>query len=107
MASVGEYGQNLETLVPMLKKTGAKLVFATTTTVPPDEKIRVEGDEIKFNAAAWTVMEKHGVAVNDLHALTAAFPPELFKKPANVHYSDAGSEKLARQVADRILAELE
>ena len=100
---VDVYQKNLETLLPLLQKTGAKLIFATTTTVPANELGRVEGDDTKFNAAAMAVMKKHGVAIDDLQALTATFPPELFKKPANCHYSDEGYARLAKQVADSIL----
>jgi len=48
------------------------------------------------------VMKQHGVAINDLHALTKTFPPELFTAPGNVHYTKAGSAKLAEQVAAEI-----
>jgi len=100
---INEYQENLEKLLPLLQKTGAKLIFATTTTVPTNELGRIAGDEVTFNAAAVAVMMKHGVAIDDLHALTATFPPELFKLPANVHYSDTGYARLAHQVAESIL----
>lgn len=107
VSTVEGYKKNLDTLVPLLQKTGAKLIFATTTIVPAGEGGRVEGDEKRYNEAALEVMKKYGVAVNDLHALTSTFPPELFKKPANVHYSEEGSARLAKQVAGSVLQALQ
>ncbi|MBM3874766.1 MAG: hypothetical protein FJ382_13735 [Verrucomicrobia bacterium] len=93
-----EYETNLETLVERLKQTGAKLIFANTTLVPEGEAGRFPGDEVKYNAVAQRVMEKHGVPINDLHATTQAFPPAMFAGPGNVHFSAEGSAKLAGQV---------
>jgi hypothetical protein len=93
-----EYEKNLETLVERLKATGATLVFATTTVVPDGEAGRIVGDDAKYNSVAERVMKKHGVLINDLHATTKAFGPELFVGPGNVHYTKEGSTKLAAQV---------
>lgn len=101
-----EYEKNLETLVERLKQTGAKLIFANTTLVPEGEEGRFPGDEIKYNAAAQRVMEKHGVLINDLHATTQGFPPAMFAGPGNVHYSAEGSAKLAAQVVAKVEAAL-
>lgn len=103
---IAEYEKNLETLVKKLKETGAKLVFATTTVVPEGEAGRVVGDDDKYNAAALRVMARYGVEINDLHALSKTFGPELFVGPDNVHFKPEGSEKLAAQVADSIKAAL-
>lgn len=101
-----EYEQNLETLVTRLKQTGAKLIFANTTLVPAGEAGRFPGDEMKYNAAARRVMEKHGVPINDLHATTQSFPPALFAGAGNVHFSAEGSAKLAAQVVAQVAAAL-
>jgi lysophospholipase L1-like esterase len=97
-----EYEKNLDTLVERLKQTGAKLIFANTTLVPEGEAGRFPGDEVKYNAAAQRVMEKHGVPINDLHATTQAFSPALFAGPGNVHFSAEGSAKLAGQVVAHV-----
>lgn len=93
-----DYEQNLEQLVTRLKQTGATLIWASTTHVPEGEVGRKAGDEIRYNAVAAKVMKKHGVAINDLHATSAAFAPELFVAPGDVHYTKEGSAKLAEQV---------
>ena len=102
-----EYEKNIEKLVIRLKKTGATLIWASTTVVPEGEAGRVMGDDIKYNTAAAHVMKKHGVAINDLHKLSASFAPDMFTKPGDVHYTPKGSAKLAEQVVIKISKILE
>ena len=105
---LAEYARNLEQLVVRLKATGATLIWATTTVVPEGELGRIAGDEINYNQVAAGIMARHGVLVDDLHALTAAMPPEKFRAPADVHCTPEGPAELARQVAshlDRALAQ--
>ena len=98
---VEEYERNLDQLVQRLKKTNAKLIFATTTPVPDGSAGRVPGDEIRYNQAALRVMKKHGVAVNDLHTLAADKLSEI-QLPHNVHFTPEGSRVLAKRVAEVI-----
>lgn len=102
-----DYEKNLDELVTRLKRTGATLIWASTTVVPEGEVGRFAGDEVKYNAAARRVMEKHGVAINDLHATSAAFGPEMFIGPGDVHFTGAGSGKLAKQVIEKVKEALE
>ena len=102
-----EYERNLERLVTRLEATGARLIWASTTVVPPGEAGRFENDEVKYNAVAARVMKKHHIPTDDLHALTKSFGGRFATAPGNVHFTAAGYEKIARQVADRIGAALE
>jgi lysophospholipase L1-like esterase len=97
-----EYGDNLEKLVQRLKKTDAKLIFATTTRIPEEEAGRFVGDDVKYNTVARDIMQKHGIAVNDLYELTSQFEPGMFSKPADVHFSHQGNSALSKQVADAV-----
>jgi acyl-CoA thioesterase-1 len=99
--AVDQYEKNLREIVARLKKTGAKLIFATTTPVPEGTVGRVAGDEVSYNTAAERVMKAEGVAIDDLHALVAPKPAEL-QLPKNVHFSAAGYNALAAQVAAAI-----
>lgn len=99
---IPDYEKNLETLVGRLKETGATLIWASTTLVPEGEVGRIAGDEVRYNAAAARIMEKHGVLIDDLHALTETFGPEMFSGPGDVHYTSGGSAKLAAQVVSEI-----
>lgn len=75
-----------------LKATGATLIWASTTLVPEGEVGRVAGDDKIYNEAATRVMQKHGVAINDLHALSASLDPNLFIRPGDVHFTTEGSK---------------
>ncbi len=103
---IEDYEINLEALVTRLKATGAKLIFATTTPVPDGTGFRVKGDAEKYNCAAVKVMERHGIAINDLYSFAL---PRLgdIQRPQNVHFTPQGSELLAEQVADAILKALQ
>ncbi len=98
-----QYETNLSALIQRLKRTGAKLIFATTTPVP-DGKVnppRDPADVAKFNAAALRVMKREGVAIDDLYS---AILPKLaeMQMPVNVHYKPEGYRFLAGQVAASI-----
>ena len=56
--SLAEYEQNLEGILQVLKATGAKLIWASTTVVPEGEAGRVIGDDVKYNAVASKLMKK-------------------------------------------------
>ena len=103
---IDQYEKNLDELVTRLKKTGAKLIFATTTPVPEGTGFRAKGDAKKYNVAAERVMNKHGVIINDLYSSTLPRLGEL-QRPRNVHFTEAGSQLLAQQVADSILKAIE
>ncbi len=98
-----EYKQNMETIVIRLKKTGAKLIFATTTPYPTGVKpLRIPDDSARYNAVALDIMKKHEVAVNDLY--TYVLPQlETLQQPKNVHFTEAGSKALAQEVTKHIL----
>ena len=97
--SLEEYSTNLEQLVVRMKKTGARLIFATTTPIPKGEAGRKAGDDILYNRAALAVMRKHGVGVNDLHGLMANRMSQFGIRPGNVHFTPEGSMLLAVQVS--------
>lgn len=102
-----DYEQRLETFIARLKQTGAKLIWATTTPVPADStygaEIVAEIDE--KNAIATRVMQKHGIAINDLHAFLL---PQLegIANPKDVHFNGEGYKRMGEQVARSIEAGL-
>ena len=97
-----DYEKNLEQLVTRLEATGAKLIWANTTVVPEGEAGRFVGDDEKYNAIAARVMQKHGIATDDLFTLTKGFAGEYSTKAGDVHYTAAGYGKLAVQIAATI-----
>ena len=103
---VDQYERNLDEIVERLKKTGAKLIFATTTPVPDGTGFRAKGDAVIYNRAAERVMKKHGVRIDDLYSFALPLLTEI-QMDSNVHFNPKGSELLAEQVANSILKALE
>jgi acyl-CoA thioesterase-1 len=99
--SLADYEKNLEAMVERMKKTGAKLIFATTTPVPAGSPARKLDDQNAYNAAALAVMKQHDVAIDDLHAFAKPILAEI-QRPANVHFTPEGSKRLGKQVAAEI-----
>ena len=102
-----DYETNLRTIVQRLQKTGAKLIWATTTPVPDAEvnPPRRSADVIAYNAAAAKIMTESGIAIDDLYALVKPRLEEL-QLPANVHYTLPGYNVLGHQVAESLLRAL-
>ena len=101
VSTLEEYEANLEKLVVRLKRTGADLVWRPTTPVPAGASGRIPADLPRYNAAAQRVIERHGVAVDDMNAFIAAEKiPHV--RPDNVHFSREASARLAGNSAAAI-----
>ncbi len=104
---ITEYRQRLEQLVDRMRKTGAKLVWASSTPIPDDaDKKQTAASIVERNLAASEIMAKHGVATDDL--FTAVAPHlERLQNPNDVHFNAAGYEFLGQRVAAAISKVLE
>jgi len=101
-----DYGARLETLVQRMAKTGAKLVWASTTPIPDDaSKQQTAASVIERNQLAATIMEKYGVKTDDLFE---AITPQLatLQNPNDVHFNAAGYDFLGQTVATAVEAAL-
>lgn len=97
------YERNLERLVDRLQRTGAVLIWGTTTPVPlgVHGPQRNPSDVPRYNEAAGRVIYAAGVRVNDLFAFVQPRIARL-QLPQNVHFTAAGSAELARPIAREI-----
>ncbi|MDR1281876.1 MAG: SGNH/GDSL hydrolase family protein [Opitutaceae bacterium] len=111
------YVKNLSIIADQLKKTGAILIFATTTPIPdtllvakepghplpPDTRVFV--DVAPRNQLATTALQSKGVLIDDLHA---AIYPEREKhwRSGDLHFTREGSTILAKAVAQSMEAAL-
>lgn len=102
MAKPDVYEANLRKIVARLKKTGAKLIWASTTPVPYGEPGRIKGDEVKYNAIAAKVMAENKIPTNDLYSYMLGKAKEYGVKPGDVHFTKEGSQYLAVKVAAMI-----
>jgi hypothetical protein len=95
-----DYQKRLETLITRMKATGAQLIWACTTPIPPDTKDGPKAAEqiVDKNRIAAEVMAKQGVAVDDLFTFIT---PHLAKvqNPKDVHFNSDGYDLLGKQVA--------
>lgn len=92
-----QHVENLSKIVATLKKTGATLIWASTTpyvSYGEDTKLLLE----KNNKAAKELMTKEGVTVNDLYNLALPNLKE-WQSGDGCHFTALGYEQLANQVA--------
>ncbi len=103
------YAKRLDELVTRMEKTGAKLIWATTTPGCKDPEKTMQNrfkkevvispeQQAKYSDAALEVMKKHKVEINDLYAHIL---PELDKYSLgknDVHFNREGSDFLAKKV---------
>ncbi|MDQ8195650.1 SGNH/GDSL hydrolase family protein [Coraliomargarita sp. SDUM461004] len=102
-----EYDQNLREIVRELRKSDARLIFATTTPVVPGtlNPLRTPEAPVEYNAIAVKIMAENQIRVNDLHAYCLPNLAE-WQKPMNVHFKPKGSQAIAERVAAVISEEL-
>ncbi|MBS0205508.1 MAG: SGNH/GDSL hydrolase family protein [Planctomycetes bacterium] len=103
---LAQYDQNLRTLTARLKRTGAKLIWASSTPVPeemnsprsPSHRSHV----VKiYNETARKIMTDNDISIDDLYAHVEPVL-EKTQKPHDVHFTVDGSEFLGKKVADEI-----
>jgi len=103
---LNEYEKNLSELVARLKKTGATLVWCSTTPVPPGRRAPLKPEDVlRYNEVAQKIMDENGIAIDDLYAFALPRLKEI-QLPTNVHVTPEGSKVLAQQVAASIEAVL-
>ena len=106
------YYANLELILRRLLQTGARIIWATTTPVHPSRPVVKNtwwwhNEEIdRYNTAALDLMQRYGVAVNDLHAVVQADCDKYLAARDGLHLSESGQNACAQAVATAIRAEL-
>ena len=107
------YAKRLDKLVIRLKKSGATLIWGTTTPACPalehtmlkrfkTKTLITPAVEKQYLDAALLVMKKYQIQVNDLHAFIAPHLKKYALATDDVHYTKEGYQKLAEQVAESI-----
>jgi lysophospholipase L1-like esterase len=104
---IDKYEENLDSLVIIMKElSDAKLIFLTTTYVPENEGGRFAEDAILYNEVAKKVMNKHHVIVNDIYDQSIEIHQKYGLGDDDVHYTDEGSEMLAKIICEFLEKEL-
>lgn len=100
--SLEEYRDAVRKLGRELKKTGAKVIFATTTPIGPKNEYQRSNQDIEnYNRAALEILRPMGIAIDDLHALVAQNPRQMLCDD-DTHPSEQGVKLIAQSVADSI-----
>jgi hypothetical protein len=104
---IADYAQRLEQLVTRMQKTGAKLIWASSTPIPdlPKQKY-FAASIVERNQVAEELMQKYGIVIDDL--FTAVTPHlAVLQNTDDVHFKGEGYEFLGKQVAASIEAAIE
>jgi lysophospholipase L1-like esterase len=97
-----DYEKNLRQIVKRLQKTGATLIWCSTTPVPETSNPPRRNEDVQaYNKIAKKVMDENKIVINDLNAFALPQIKEI-QKPSNVHFTGKGSSILAGQVANEI-----
>jgi len=100
-----QYEAGVEALIAFLKKESPEstIVWCMTTPVRDSQDLsKPDADKLPRvearNAIAAAIMKKHAIAIDDLYAVVVEDDANF--SPDGVHFSDAGKEKQAKQVAE-------
>ncbi len=105
-STTDQYASNLRELVGILKATGARLIWATTTPLGiPSEgagNIAINPEDVPvYNEAALKVMQENRVAIDDLYSAALPKADELHSSD-NRHFTPEGYGFLAHRVVKSI-----
>ncbi len=108
-----KYRSNVElVLKTVVEKTGARLIWATTTPVNQQWHNegnvrkgfkRLEADVVAYNEASTEIARNLGIEINDLFQLVTDAGPGRLWMPDGVHFNEQGSALLGKAVADFVL----
>jgi len=99
-----QYAENLTKIVDRLQKTGAKLVWASTTPGMSRTGDRFKDIEVR-NAIAAEIMKKRGIPTDDLFSFVLP-QAEKLQQADKFHFTEAGSNLLGVVVSESILGQL-
>jgi hypothetical protein len=100
-----EYRANLDKIIAKLNKTGATVIWCTTTPMNHPDAYRLPADVDRYNEVAKEVMKKNRVQINDLNQQILAIKKPLWTSEG-VHFTPEGYKELARFAAPAIEAAL-
>lgn len=100
MTSFSQYENDLDITAKILKKTGARIIFVTTTNIDSGTNFYDETMLDQLNASARVVMEENGIEVFDLNAVSNGIT-NLKIDP--VHYSPEGYYILGESIVNNAI----
>lgn len=103
---IDEYIRDMKRILRELKKTGAKIIFATITPVNPlkaenPQSKHYNDNIIEYNKRIVEVMENEDIVINDLHSLIYPKIDEYICEDY-IHLTEAGKVACGKAAADKI-----
>lgn len=103
---LADYARRMEELLNRLEKTGARIVWASTTPIPEDPaKGQKPASIVERNTLAAELIAKRGHGMDDLFSKVSP-SLEAYQNPNDVHFNAAGYDFLGARVAESIRTEL-
>lgn len=99
------YVEDLSRILKVLRQTGAKIIFATSTPTREGNPIQFTADIARYNAAATRLMQNSGIQVNDLYSLVLPHIHEYICDDL-VHLTKEGIKQVGNEVTGVIEAYL-
>lgn len=98
LSTCEEYIENLRRIINELQRTGAQIIFATTTPISVDGIGRSNSEIDKYNKEAFELMKSFNIEVNDLNSLIKL---DLINNICEdkLHLTDEGYKICAKRVA--------
>ena len=93
-----EYKSNLESIVKILKKTNATLIFVTTTFIPLEEPGMKSEDVLMYNSVAKKIMKNNSIFINDIYLVSKEIHAFYGISKNNVHYTDNGYREISKSI---------
>jgi len=102
---LADYEARLNQIIARLERTGAKLVWASSTPLPAQSTYGSNQAMIDRNAVAARVAAQHHIPVDDLYTFITPHLAET-QKANDVHYSDKGYQLFSHHVATTVSEQL-
>ena len=97
-----EYVNVMVRIAGILKTYGKKVIFATTTPCPPENKYNDDKVIVEFNNALVPKLKEMGIIINDLYSLVNSDMRKYIDQNDMLHLSKEGIDAAANQVANLI-----
>ncbi|TCZ77789.1 SGNH/GDSL hydrolase family protein [Paenibacillus albiflavus] len=101
LTSLEEYIATMERIIHELQRTGARIIFATTTPIDPAATGRNNAEIDQYNRAVIQLMQKYSIEVNDLNALVKTNMEQYICEDL-YHLTDEGYKACGDQVTAHI-----
>ena len=99
LTPIEDYVKDLERILTILQRTGAKIIFATCTPARPETPEWDKREIESYNRAAVALMQQHNIPINNLFAVVNENEAEYVSDDL-IHLNRIGIQKVGQAVVD-------